>query len=141
MAQGAAVSGAEAALEAAILDALRSDASVASVLGDPLRVAEIGGARPAFPYLEIGRHTSELSGGANVAMSTHRVDLVCVSRDDGGVQAKTAVAAVRSALGVAGLAMAGWRCVLLVPVFTDTMRPAPGVWRALLRLKAVVEAA
>lgn len=135
------MSGAEAALEAAILEVLRADEGVAAVLGDPLRVAEIAGARPAFPYLEVGRHGSEPSGGAEVEMSTHRVDLVCVSRDGGGSQAKEAIAAVRMALRQASLEMEGWRCVLLVPVFTDAMRPEPGVWRALLRVKAVVEAA
>jgi hypothetical protein len=141
VAPGAAVSGAEAALEAAILEALRGDESVAAMLGDPLRVIETGGAKPAFPYLEIGRHGSEPSGGADVEMTTHRVDLVCVSRDGGGMLAKNAIAAVRAALGQADVEMEGWRCVLLVPVFTDAMRSEPGVWRALLRLKAIVEAA
>ncbi|MDP3735843.1 MAG: DUF3168 domain-containing protein [Hyphomonadaceae bacterium] len=135
------MSGAEAALEVAILQALRADENVAAVLGDPLRVGEIGGPRLAFPYLEFGRHGSEPAGGADVEMSTHRVDLVCVSRDGGGVQAKEAIATVRSVLGQTSLDMEGWRCVLLVPVFTDAMRPEPGQWRALLRLKAVVEAA
>ena len=135
------MSGAEAALEAAILGALRADESVAAVLGDPLRVVEIGGVRPAFPYLEFVRHQSEPSGGAEVEASTHRVDLACVSRDGGGASAREAIAAVRVVLSEASLEMEGWRCVLLVPVFTDAMRSEPGVWRALLRVKAVVEAA
>lgn len=38
MAPGAAVSGAEAALEGAIIEALETDAGVAALLGDPLRL-------------------------------------------------------------------------------------------------------
>jgi hypothetical protein len=46
---------------------------------------------------------------------------------------------VRTALGEAELAMTGWRCVLLVPLFSDAARSGVQVWRGLLRLKAVVE--
>jgi len=96
---------------------------------------------PAYPYLEIARHLSEPSGGVDAEASEHRVDLVVVSRDLGGRQAKEALATVRAALMGAELAMEGWRCVLLVPLFSDATRQRIGLWRALLRMKAVVEAA
>jgi hypothetical protein len=35
--------------------------------------------------------------------------------------------------------MDGWRCVLLLPVFVDVARTRPGLWRALLRVRAIVE--
>ena len=73
--------------------------------------------------------------------SEHRIDLVVVSRDAGGRRVKAAVAAVRAALAEAGLAMEGWRCVLLVPVFADAARSGIQMWRGLLRVKAVVEPA
>ncbi len=134
------MSGAETALESAILTALRSDATVKALLGDPVRVAEMGAPLPAYPYLEIGRHTSEPSGGVDAEASEHRIDLVVVSRDMGGRQAKEALAIVRAALMEASLAMDGWRCVLLLPLFADATRQRVGLWRALLRMKAVVEA-
>jgi hypothetical protein len=51
-----------------------------------------------------------------------------------------AMHAVRAALDGAELVMDGWRCVLLLPVYLDATRTRPGLWRALLRLKAIVEA-
>lgn len=133
--------GAERALESAILAALAADAGVRALLGEPVRVAELGSPSPAYPYLEIGRHTSEPAGGVDVEASEHRLDIVMVSRDLGGGQAKEALAAVRAALTGVALEMEGWRCVLLVPVFADATRQRIGLWRALLRVKAVVEAA
>jgi hypothetical protein len=37
--------------------------------------------------------------------------------------------------------MTGWRCVLLVPLFSDAARSSVEVRCAVMRLKAVVEAA
>ncbi|MDP3495851.1 MAG: DUF3168 domain-containing protein [Hyphomonadaceae bacterium] len=114
---------------------------VKALLGDPVRVIETGAPLPAYPYLEVARHFSEPAGGVDAEASEHRVDLVVVSRDLGGAQAKEALAAVRSALTNAELVMTGWRCVLLLPVFADATRQRVGVWRALLRMKAIVETA
>lgn len=122
-----------------MLVALAANESVRALLGDPMRVAEAGSPSPAYPFLEIGRHTSEPVGGVDAEASEHRVDLVVVSRDLGGGQAKDALAAVRTALAEADLEMEGWRCVLLVPLFADATRQRVGLWRALLRVKAVVE--
>lgn len=122
-----------------MLEAIAADAEVKALLGDPVRVGELGSPLPAYPYLEIARHTSEPSGGVDAEASEHRIDLVVVSRDAGGVTAKQALAAVRAALMSAELEMDGWRCVLLVPVFADATRQRIGLWRALLRVKVVVE--
>lgn len=124
-----------------MLEAIAGDVAVKAVLGDKVRVGELGSPLPAYPYLEIARHVSEPRGGVDAEASEHRVDLVVVSRDMGGVQAKEALAAVRAVLTSAELPMTGWRCVLLVPLFSDATRQRIGLWRALLRVKAVVEAA
>ena len=133
------MSSAETALESAILAAIAADAGVREMLGDPLRFEEAGSPRPAFPYLEFVRHESRPVGGADADASEHRVDFAVVSRVLGGREAMEAMNAVRAALTDAELTMEGWRCVLLLPVFLDTMRTRPGLWRALLRVKAVVE--
>lgn len=135
------MSGAESALESAILAALEADAGVAALLGDPVRVAEVGTPSPAYPFVEIARHVSEPTGGVGAEVSEHRIDIVVASRDMGGREAKEALAAVRAALADTELTMEGWRCVLLVPLFVDATRQKIGFWRALLRVKAVVEAA
>ncbi len=50
------------------------------------------------------------------------------------------IGAVRTALDAAELVLDGWRCVLLLPIFVDTLRENVGRWRTVMRLKAVVEA-
>lgn len=129
---------AEEALEAAILAVLAEDAAVAEMLGDPLRLVGAGPA-PAFPFLELARHERIDAGSAGVDAGEHRIDLAVMCRDTGSARVNAAIAAVRAALGGAELVMTGWRCVLLVPVFTDAVRSDVHVWRGLLRLKAVVE--
>lgn len=84
---------------------------------------------------------SEPAGASGVEASEHRVDLVVVSRDDGGEAGKAAVAAMRQALGAASFPMEGGRCVLLFPVFSDVLNAGRGRWRAVLRVRAVVEVA
>lgn len=123
-----------------MLETLTADSAVKASLGGAVRVSERGSPLPAYPYLEIARHVSEPSGGLDAEASEHRVDLLVVSRDAGGAQAKEALAAVRVALMGTELEMDGWRCVLLVPLFSDATRQKIGLWRALLRVKAVVEA-
>ena len=110
------------------------------MLGDPLRLIGRGDPYPAFPFLEVARHVSEPAGASGVEVSEHRVDLVVVSRDDGGKAGKALLAAMRGALSVASFPMEGWRCVLLLPVFSDVLNAGRGRWRAMLRVKAVVEA-
>lgn len=119
-----------------MLLAIAEDAGVRQKLGDPLRFEEIGGPRPAFPFLEFVRHSSrELDDEG----SEHLVDFAVVSRRLGGREALEAMGAVRAALVGAALVMEGWWCVVLTPVFLDATRTQPGLWRALLRVKAVVE--
>ncbi len=129
---------AEGLLEAAIFAVLDAEAAVTELLGAPVRLL---GAdyRPPYPYLEIARHQSVDIGGAGVVSSEHRVDLAVVSRDAGGRRVKKAMAAVRAALTGAELEMPGWRCVLLVPLFSDTVRSGIEMWRAVMRVKVVVE--
>jgi Protein of unknown function (DUF3168) len=111
------------------------------LLGDPVRVEEAGSPRPAFPYLEVVRHEVRPAGSLGVEASEHLVDMAVVSRDLGGRQARAAVAAMREALDDSELMIEGGQCVLVLAQFTDTMRTRPGLWRSLLRIRAIVEPA
>lgn len=135
------MSGAEQALESAVLQVLVADAGVREALGDPVRVLDQDDPYPAFPYLEVARHGSEPAGSSSVEASEHRIDVVAVSRNDRGKAGVAALAAMRVALAGASLSMEGWRCVLVLPVFSDVLYQGRGRWRAVLRIKAVVEAA
>ena len=135
------MSGAEQALESAIVAALSANVGVRALLGDPLRLLDRASPKPAYPYLEIARHFSSLAGAAGVEASEHRVDLVAVSRMDSGAEAMNAIGAIRAALAEAELVMDDWRCVLLLPAFADTLQQGRGLWRSILRMRAVLEAA
>ncbi len=134
------MSGAEQALEAAILATIAGDAAVAASLGDPLRIADLASPQPAYPFLEFVRRQSESFDSAGCEAYIVTIDLAVVAREEGGGMARSAMAEVRSALREAQLTMDGWHCVVLTPVFTDTVRQAIGRWRAILRLRAIVEA-
>jgi hypothetical protein len=130
--------GAEQALEAALLARLAEDADVKAALGQAPRVFDAAEAKPLLPYLEIARHTWAPAGGAEAEASEHRVDIAILSRVGGRTEVRAALAAARAALA-SGLEMAGWRCVLLAPIYADTLAARPGMYRALLRVKAIIE--
>ena len=128
-----------------MLATLQADAGVGLLLGNPLRVVEAGAPKPAYPYLEIVRHERAFRGGAGFEAGLHQIDLRTVSRDSGGMAAREAMAAVSEALAVVfgpgPVDLGEWRCVLMTPVFGDFVQMRDGLWRALLRMKAIVEPA
>jgi hypothetical protein len=130
---------AEVELEAALLAAIAANAGVQELLGDPVRIEETGSPRPKFPYLEVVRHEVRPAGSCGVEAAEHLVDLAVVSRDLGGKLARAAVAAIRKVLDDVELVMDDGQCILLLAQFTDTMRTRPGLWRSLLRVRAIVE--
>lgn len=132
--------GAEWALEEAILEALGADAAVQAALGDPLRIREEGSERPAFPFLELVRQESRSVGSAGAEASEHRIDLGVVTRMGAEIAGREALDAVRAALTRESVAVEGWRCVLLFPVYCDYVRTKEKGRRGLLRIKAVLEA-
>lgn len=139
MAAGAAVS-AVLELERAVLDALRGDAGVRAVLGNPARVFDTDMERPAFPFLEIARHAMEDISGADAAMGRHELDLAVMTSAGGREEAKEAAAAVKAVIDGAGLSIEGYRCVTCTVSFIDVVRASVHHWRALIRVRAVVEA-
>lgn len=128
-----------ATVEAGLLAKLAADAGVKALLGDPPRVFDQAESRPSYPYLEIVRHESEPAGGAEAEAELHRVDLAIIARQGGRVEMKEALAAVRAALAGEPPEMEGLRCVLLLPTFSDMTQTRFGMWRCLVRVKAVVE--
>ncbi len=133
------MSGVEEALETAILATIAGDAAVVAALGDPLRIADLASPQPAYPFLELVRRTSEPFNSAGCEAYIVTIDLAVVSREEGGRIARAAMSDVRNALREAEITMDGWHCFVLTPVFADTVRQAIGRWRALLRVRAIVE--
>ncbi len=133
------MSGAEVALEAAMLAAIRADAGVKSVLGDPARVFDAAVARPAFPFMEIVRQQARPIGGVDAPTWEHTFDLAIRTSVGGREQAKEALIAVRGALEDGEIEMSGFRCLLVVVLLADVVRQSPTLWRALIRVRMIVE--
>ena len=129
------------ALQKALLNHLRADASVKALLGDPARVHDEPPEAPAFPYVALGRAETRPWGGLDGEGIEHLLTLTCVSRFDGAEEVKAVIAALRVALHGAAPALDGHRLVNLRVTYADVFR-APG-WRPLygvLRIRAVTEA-
>ncbi len=122
-----------------MLDALRADAGVKAVLGDPPRVFDVDVERPAFPFLEIARHAVEDIGGVDAPAGRHELDLSVVTSAGGRDEAKAAASAVKLVVDGGGLALDGYRCVVAVVRFVDVVRASVHQWRALIRVRAIVE--
>lgn len=131
--------GAEAALEAAILELLRTHEAVGGGLGDPVRVMAAGGDRPAYPHVAFVRHGCEEAGSAGCNATTHRVDFEIVFRDDPRLAATELLGRVRVALSSGTPEIAGQICVLFAPAFWDVTPLSFGGWRGLIRVRAVLE--
>lgn len=133
------MSGAEQEVEAAIMSVIVGDPDVRGILGYPVRVRKEAGDRPAWPYMEIARHVSEPANSLAYEAEEHRIDIAVMSLGKGGTDGFAAIAAMRAALNRTELSMDGWRCILLAPLFSDSLAAGVGRWRAMLRLRVLVE--
>lgn len=133
------MSAVEVLLEQAVVDLLAADAGVRVVLGDPVRVKMGDGEKPVYPFLEISAHQSRPADAIGSEGSEHIVDVSVASQNDRGQGGLEALGAIRMALKDADLVMEGWRSVLIDPVFADLQPVTRGVWRAILRVRIVVE--
>lgn len=140
MAAGAAVS-VIVEVERAVLDALRMDAGVQAVLGVKPRIFDGDAEKPAYPFLELARHTVEDISAASAAMWRHEIDLAVMTSVGGRAEAKAAADAVRAVIDASELAIDGYRCVVARTPFLDVMRASTHFWRALVRVRMIVEEA
>jgi hypothetical protein len=131
---------AERALQGAILDYLRGQASLEPLLGTPPRVYDEPPTAPEHPYATLSRAQARVWGGLDGEGLEHTLTLTVVSRFGGTEEAKAVVAALRELLHEADLALQDHRLVNLRASFADVFRAAD--WRfayGILRLRAVTE--
>jgi len=129
-------------VQAALMDALRADAGVQSVFGDPARVFDAETDEPAFPYAQLETHDLQPAGAALVDGHAHRISLAVFSREGGLQAAKAAVASLRAAVEAADWAVPGWHVVMAHVVYSDVMRTADRrTFRGLIRIRIISEEA
>ena len=131
---------AETALLKAMREALIEQHAVQVVLGDPARVYDDPPADAIFPYVTIGRMESRPADASGGEASEHVVTLHAWSRYGGRAEALEVIAALRTALHNAPLAIEGLRLVLLLATFADVFRSGDGrTTHGVLRLRAITE--
>ena len=133
---------AEADLERAVLESLRSDGDVQAIFGNPARIFDDETEQPAFPYAELERHGVEPRNISGSAGQAHTLTISTRSRDGGREEAKAALGTLRAAANRMTLALTGQRTVLVQPVYSDVMR-APDLrsFRGVLRIRIITEEA
>ncbi len=133
---------AERALQEAILDRLRGEASLQPMLGTPPRVYDEPPPDPIYPYVQIGRAEMRPWGGLDGEGVEHVFTLTAVSRFGGAEEAKAIVAQARALLHDAELTLQDNLLINLRATYADVFRAAD--WRStygVLRLRAVTEPA
>ena len=126
----------------AILAALRTDAGVIALFGNPPRIFDDETRRASYPFALLERHESEPAGASLSEGQVHRLTFTTASRAGGRLQAKELVGTLRSAAEAATLSLSGQRAVLVQVVYADVVRTSDrGSFRGLLRIRIVTEEA
>lgn len=127
-------------LIAALLAALRADASVQAVLGEPARVFDDETPSPAYPYAVIERHESQAANGVMTRGLEHTVQIATYSRHGGAYESKRLLSALRAAFEGLHITLPDQRVVLLIPTYCDAMRTKNQyLFRGVLRVRIVTE--
>ncbi len=130
-----------AAVERAVLDALRADVGVRAVLGVAPRVFAGDAEKPAYPYLEVSRHAVEDVSGADALMWRHELDLAVMTSVGGRDEARRLrTRCVRWSMRARCRLWDTGACLHRAP-FIDVMRASVHLWRALVRVRLQVEPA
>ncbi len=127
-------------LAAAVRAGAMADAGVKALLGDPARIYDDPPPDPVFPYVSLGRVESRAADAASVNAIEHALTLHIWSRYGGRAEALDVIAALRTALHNAPLAVSGRTLVFLFAQFADVFRSGDGrTTHGILRLRAMTE--
>lgn len=127
-------------LAAAVRAGAMADAGIKALLGDPARIYDDPPPDPVFPYVSLGRVESRAADAASVNAIEHALTLHVWSRYGGRAEALDVIAALRTALHNAPLAVSGRTLVFLFAQFADVFRSGDGrTTHGILRLRAMTE--
>lgn len=83
---------------AGLLQAIKADAGVRAVLGNPVRVSEDLPVQAAFPYLVLTSCSQKEGGAKGLSLLVLEVGFKVISRSKGGGEVRAILAALRAAL-------------------------------------------
>ncbi len=132
------LTGAERALQDAVLAALKEHSQIQDVFGSKPRIlGDLGGAKPAYPYLVIGQHEVRPANASGVSIQDHVIDLQVMTRWGGRAGARDAVSLVQSILDDAALVLQGHNLVWCYVAFSDSlMLRDQQTFKSVVRIKA-----
>lgn len=127
----------ETALREAIEIAMRADAGVQAVLGDPVRLYETRSREAGYPHASWGRAQSQARDADGATLIEHRLTLEVWCRD---ADAGAVTGQLRAALRGLDIALpAGWALLSLMPVYTDVFATKHRrITRGVIRLRALM---
>ena len=124
----------------ALLEVLREDAGLQSLLGTPARVFDDETGTALFPYVVLERCERQDASVTSFVGGDHRLQFATLSREGGHRAAKELLAGLRVALQSAELSLTRQRVVLIHPTYSDVMRaPNRQVFRGVMRVRIVTE--
>lgn len=128
------------ALSETVLAELAESAEVQSLLGKPARLYAGSLRGASYPYVSLERHeTSDVSASMAPA-SEHILQFASFSRHGGLAEAKSILAALRTAVEALPKTLVGQRIVLALPFYCDAMRTQnPLIFRGVLRVRLYTE--
>lgn len=130
----------EVAVQAALMAALRGDASVQAIFGENARIYDDETEAPAFPYARLERHECRPAGASGGEASEHVITLAVLSRYGGLREAKAGLATLRSAFERADWSGAGRHIVLAYTTYSDVMRQFDRrAFRGVIRFRIISE--
>ncbi len=133
---------AERDVASALLTALRANAEVIDIFGNPPRIFDDETRRAPFPFALLERHESEPAGASLSEGQVHRLTFTTASRAGGRLQAKELIGTLRKAAEAAELSLTGQTVVLIQAVYADVVRTSDRTsFRGLLRIRIVTEEA
>jgi len=129
----------EQAFLTALLDRLRNDPGVQTVLGGRVFEAQPQGIR--YPYLYTGRSESEPEPVSETRLVNHRLTLLIRGRRDDRDSLKLAASAIGTALDKAPLVLAPpFACVMARTVYADLFATQDSrILQGLVRIRALLE--
>lgn len=134
--------GADAELLRAVLDALREDSALQTVLGVPARILDDETQGAAFPYVVLERHERLSADASEVCGAEHRLSFATFSRFGGRAEAREVLGALRVAIERIDPGLLGQRIVHAHVTYSDAMRARDRrSFRGVLRARIVTEAA
>jgi hypothetical protein len=129
-----------ATVQQAVLYALRQDARVKAVFGDPARLIDDESEAPAYPFARLESHSVRDVSTSQVAAQDHVLAFNVFLRSGGFQAADDAMRALRDTAEQAAPQPLGAAIILIQTLQCEILRaPQAGAFRGTLRLRIVSE--